>query len=219
MGLRDWVSEKAAQQKQSARSSRTPASMGLRDWVSEKAPGLGCRRGVLHRASMGLRDWVSEKERGQRRLRPSRVPLQWGSETGSRRRFTGRISFDASPLCFNGAPRLGLGEGQVEAADPRTPRKRFNGAPRLGLGEGGEGCGAGGWRGLLQWGSETGSRRREADGLTRRRCAPASMGLRDWVSEKVRTDQVSYRHHCCFNGAPRLGLGEGNRRILAYPLA
>ncbi len=34
--------------------------MGLRDWVSEKAAAAG-RVGDRGAASMGLRDWVSEK--------------------------------------------------------------------------------------------------------------------------------------------------------------
>ncbi len=64
------------------------ASMGLRDWVSEK----GCRRRHRHRqpegASMGLRDWVSEKGGG------------------------GAARQAARGDGFNGAPRLGLGEGK-----------------------------------------------------------------------------------------------------------
>ncbi len=88
--------------------------------------------------------------------------------------------------------------------------------------------------GSLQWGSETGSRRREAmapedvrrqvasmglrdwvseKGPTPRRgCAPqgASMGLRDWVSEKGGAGgPLGCRVGAGFNGAPRLGLGEG----------
>ncbi len=59
--------------------------MGLRDWVSEKAnPGRVCVTCVA--ASMGLRDWVSEK--------------------------ASTVIFDVEyKHRFNGAPRLGLGEG------------------------------------------------------------------------------------------------------------
>ncbi len=59
---------------------------------------------------MGLRDWVSEK-------------VHYSSS---------RLS---QPLCFNGAPRLGLGEGSAHTSATVTGRE-------------------------LQWGSETGSRRR-----------------------------------------------------------
>ncbi len=61
----------------------------------------------------------------------------------------------------------------------------FNGAPRLGLGEG---C-------RHRW--------------RRLRCR-ASMGLRDWVSEKAADwNDSAIRIAAGFNGAPRLGLGEG----------
>ncbi len=136
--------------------------------------------------------------------------LQWGSETGSRRRPGDLRCLRGEAARFNGAPRLGLGEGwsgrQLGLSDAR-----FNGAPRLGLGEG---------RGALpfrlpqrwlQWGSETGSRRRGCDNCrSPYRSGAASMGLRDWVSEKA---TIPTRRRIgwawCFNGAPRLGLGEG----------
>ncbi len=87
---------------------------------------------------------------------------------------------------------------------------------------------------LLQWGSETGSRRRllgvqhavidvfasmglrdwvsekagsgVGAGATVGR---ASMGLRNWVSEKAREQAAAMADQARFNGAPRLGLGEG----------
>ncbi len=86
---------------------------------------------------------------------------------------------------FNGAPRLGLGEGVRRAWLPEVSQ-----AASMGLRD---------WVSekverkerneklinLLQWGSETGSRRRRAvaHGAD---CSGgiASMGLRDWVSEK-----------------------------------
>ncbi len=87
-----------------------------------------------------LLQWGSEtgsrrRERSARRAAPG-FKLQWGSETGSRRRAVAGIVV-------------------VSHDSPR-----FNGAPRLGLGEG---CGV--------------YTSRAADLL-------ASMGLRDWVSEK-----------------------------------
>ncbi len=111
-------------------------------------------------ASMGLRDWVSEKARS-----PARCARRAAS--------------------FNGAPRLGLGEGHSPTTSPQTRTPRFNGAPRLGLGEG-----------RHQYEQRTATRQ-------------ASMGLRDWVSEKGRPTQQGGGEHRSFNGAPRLGLGEG----------
>ncbi len=64
--------------------------------------------------------------------------------------------------------------------------------------------------GELQWGSETGSRRRSPALGQRPRRPRASMGLRDWVSEKGRWPRQLERPGCRFNGAPRLGLGEGS---------
>ncbi len=110
--------------------------------------------------SMGLRDWVSEKG-------------------GITRASTMRTE------TFNGAPRLGLGEGR------ETARRAPKGNP-------------------LQWGSETGSRRRHEAGAPALQGRRPSMGLRDWVSEKGPLRQVReplLAHS--FNGAPRLGLGEG----------
>ncbi len=241
MGLRDWVSEKAARYRVQPRGSwwlqwgsetgsrrrghvhrhpvaPRPASMGLRDWVSEKVNGedfvaeaeaklqWGSETGSRRRAtgspaascahplaSMGLRDWVSEKVAIPigtiRQIRE----LQWGSETGSRRRSAGPIWPTPSPARFNGAPRLGLGEGSRPWTPPTPPRWRFNGAPRLGLGEG----------------------RRWLGG--RSRTSGASMGLRDWVSEKGPRGPGQRVRARRFNGAPRLGLGEGFRPPLARP--
>ncbi len=62
--------------------------MGLRDWVSEKAPGLARDDARQRAASMGLRDWVSEKVKMLALDQVATVELQWGSETGSRRRHT-----------------------------------------------------------------------------------------------------------------------------------
>ncbi len=137
--------------------------------------------------------------------------LQWGSETGSRRR-TRTIPLQLlDPLAerFNGAPRLGLGEGARLAAMGIGPDlasmglrdwvsekgsgrvraaavgARFNGAPRLGLGEGSVNWSSALWLRTLQWGSETGSRRRYGILKGRVMESRASMGLRDWVSEKA----------------------------------
>ncbi len=84
---------------------------------------------------MGLRDWVSEKVTSTDYALTYLPGLQWGSETGSRRR-PGWVSM-----------RTALG--------------------------------------LLQWGSETGSRRRGLGLATPIGKVAASMGLRDWVSEKA----------------------------------
>ncbi len=87
-------------------------------------------------ASMGLRDWVSEKVEGAEVLHRLMVSLQWGSETGSRRR-PHKSSLSRPPdRGFNGAPRLGLGEGKGRAPTQGRADPCFNGAPRLGLGEG-----------------------------------------------------------------------------------
>ncbi len=62
-------------------------------------------------ASMGLRDWVSEMVR--------------------------RVDGNSRPRSrFNGAPRLGLGDGLRPAAPQPMQANGFNGAPRLGLGDG-----------------------------------------------------------------------------------
>ncbi len=63
--------------------------MGLRDWVSEKAPQESHHGQSSPLPSMGLRDWVSEKAR----------PFS--------------ASQGGPPTTFNGAPRLGLGEGKI----------------------------------------------------------------------------------------------------------
>ncbi len=60
--------------------------MGLRDWVSEMVHTGRTTSYGFHFASMGLRDWVSEM-----------ATVQF---------------FPAACYgCFNGAPRLGLGDG------------------------------------------------------------------------------------------------------------
>ncbi len=87
----------------------------------------------------------------------------------------------------------------------------FNGAPRLGLGEGLVRRDLAGLRsdasmGLRDWVSEKASGSRFHLPLH----PAASMGLRDWVSEKAICARP--QRPCCqsrFNGAPRLGLGEG----------
>ncbi len=84
MGLRDWVSEKADRAVE--RLPRRGASMGLRDWVSEKGWVGYIEITRAHRASMGLRDWVSEKAARSAPRTSGSSSLQWGSETGSRRR-------------------------------------------------------------------------------------------------------------------------------------
>ncbi len=184
MGLRDWVSEKVPGGRETL-PFQGPPSMGLRDWVSEKANTGRSPGADLDKPSMGLRDWVSEK----------------GSSPRWRRR---------AWRSFNGAPRLGLGEGR------RRPLGRDReGAPSMGLRD---------WVSEkdnknmtveitvmhLQWGSETGSRRRRRKVVRPTGVPLPSMGLRDWVSEKVspRRDTLD-RVAATFNGAPRLGLGEG----------
>ncbi len=59
----------------------------------------------------------------------------------------------------------------------------FNGAPRLGLGDGALAMGGALFYARLQWGSETGSRRWNGWPVTKADEWVASMGLRDWVSE------------------------------------
>ncbi len=171
--------------------------------------------------------------------RPSRVAtasrLQWGSETGSRRRARRHPRRRRAGPRFNGAPRLGLGEGPSGGLDGQQHGQASMGlrdwvsekAGGLILGVGDReraSMGLRDWvseKGLskapppecqsyvlqwgsetgsrrrprraqrlpkgarLQWGSETGSRRRaDRQGEVRRRQGSASMGLRDWVSEK-----------------------------------
>ncbi len=60
--------------------------MGLRDWVSEKVRDVPIPIFPHVLASMGLRDWVSEKVVTVDPRSGSMGMLQWGSETGSRRR-------------------------------------------------------------------------------------------------------------------------------------
>ncbi len=45
----------------------------------------------------------------------------------------------------------------------------------------------------------------------------ASMGLRDWVSEKATVRAYPYFNRLGFNGAPRLGLGEGRCSLGRWP--
>ncbi len=85
---------------------------------------------------MGLRDWVSEKV-GVETIRPSpSMLLQWGSETGSRRRDQGATEY----VHTHGVPSMGLRDWVSEkgAAPHEAPGREAG----------------------LQWGSETGSRRR-----------------------------------------------------------
>ncbi len=207
MGLRDWVSEMAGGGK-SPGLNLALASMGLRDWVSEMegnrrlpgsdrsgfngAPRLGLgdgpRRiagnGQRDCASMGLRDWVSEMaghlfSAGGAAWLASMGLRDWVSEMGNSVPLTTDVDD-----CFNGAPRLGLGDGFGICV-----KLRENGG--------------------LQWGSETGSRRWRRPLGRGQRGGPASMGLRDWVSEMVPSLSASLAGATCFNGAPRLGLGDG----------
>ncbi len=163
--------------------------MGLRDWVSEKDEGTDAAGESLN-ASMGLRDWVSEKGRLPRRRR-------------ARRRAS-----------FNGAPRLGLGEGWLlrrhsfaygillqwgSETGSRRRVRRFDVAPYL--------------DGTLQWGSETGSRRRiGAVGGPRWIELQLQWGSETGSRRRGIVKDVRARWGRCFNGAPRLGLGEGLRR-------
>ena len=170
MGLRDWVSEKGK-----ARGARYHRHGGRFNGAPRLGLGEGGNRAglpVLQSpwASLGLRDWVSEKA-----SRPTLCPT--------------------SEASFNGAPRLGLGEGRVTGAfrvDPALLQWGSETGSRRRDARGGVGAAG---RRELQWGSETGSRRR--DGLRAYAVgAPgASMGLRDWVSEKdasvLRGDRVA----------------------------
>ncbi len=157
MGLRDWVSEKDRQPLQ-AHGRLARASMGLRDWVSEKAashrsrsarsptfngaPRLGLGEGLIDRTPAeevrgfngAPRLGLGEGQEVERDLQTYGA-LQWGSETGSRRRSRRARACHEGETRFNGAPRLGLGEGTPGRASA-APISSFNGAPRLGLGEG-----------------------------------------------------------------------------------
>ncbi len=207
MGLRDWVSEKAWEKATaSAPDSRFNGAprLGLGEgWRSggrrwgwagfNGAPRLGLGEGIymqcrgasaLRSASMGLRDWVSEKELITMRPAADVLALQWGSETGSRRRRVALTDprIDAARLQWGSETGSRRREAVIDAtAFPYG----FNGAPRLGLGEGALIAEAAGHPSLLQWGSETGSRRWSATSETRPSGASG------------------------FNGAPRLGLGDG----------
>ncbi len=255
MGLRDWVSEKGRRQQPGC-----AGAPGLQ-WGSETgsrrrckrrtiasaiasgfngAPRLGLGEGAIQDpsavpllpASMGLRDWVSEKDCRAAEL-SRRTVLQWGSETGSRRRKEKDAPSSYPCARFNGAPRLGLGEGALTGSSCRpcaslqwgsetgSRRRlarlvdrlglggRFNGAPRLGLGEGGQDRISGGARGDASMGLRDWVSEKELQGLFYAVPNPASMGLRDWVSEKGGTASGRSRPSASFNGAPRLGLGEG----------
>ncbi len=112
--LLQWGSETGSRRREA--SCPTPISTPELQWGSEtgsrrREEGQHIAGGVLN-ASMGLRDWVSEKELLQAQAGKLYRQLQWGSETGSRRRDTtpNRAATPASR--FNGAPRLGLGEGR-----------------------------------------------------------------------------------------------------------
>ncbi len=188
------------------------ASMGLRDWVSEMArcgrwcPSPACRFNGAPRLGLGDGEEVEDDK-------TFFAALQWGSETGSRRWQEAFRAPQVEGESFNGAPRLGLGDGAGRGPVATALPESFNGAPRLGLGDGmagfptkfwplgfngaprlGLGDGLCGWspsRTLtkLQWGSETGSRRWQSP------CRP------------TRSPRASPR----FNGAPRLGLGDGRQ--------
>ncbi len=207
MGLRDWVSEKAV-----ARTKQSPklyASMGLRDWVSEKGRsrrgGYGAAASFNGAPRLGLGEGF-RVESGMN----GEPGLQWGSETGSRRR---RWRSRRRPRRHRAS--MGLRDWVSEKEACRAMQKKhkslgFNGAPRLGLGEGLDEDGFMANNARLQWGSETGSRRRSGDRADPGRQRQASMGLRDWVSEKAPRPIASSSPTGCFNGAPRLGLGEGS---------
>ncbi len=159
MGLRDWVSEKG----------RRPGHGGLSaGGPFNGAPRLGLGEGVRMAPaaplnaipSMGLRDWVSEKVRAGTRPAVWASTLQWGSETGSRRRAALRSATLSRRCSFNGAPRLGLGEGVARAVEDHRLR-----APSMGLRDWVSEKATARTRppsapSSLQWGSETGSRRR-----------------------------------------------------------
>ncbi len=162
------------------------ASMGLRDWVSEKARGRPSSSTPSPSFNGAPRLGLGEGTQACTAAPRRRARLQWGSETGSRRRpARPRTRPRGARQGFNGAPRLGLGEGLGRRALSRSPE-------------------------VLQWGSETGSRRRPHGVVEGGAVLSASMGLRDWVSEKVsRRPDPGWRRWSGFNGAPRLGLGEG----------
>ncbi len=161
------------------------ASMGLRDWVSEMACGVRLLWEALVWASMGLRDWVSEMVQAKPLAAVNGLLLQWGSETGSRRWLRGRPPAVARSLLQWGS-ETGSRRWQLDRRE-RGWSARFNGAPRLGLGDGEVAPARGdidgdASMGLRDWVSEMGP-------APRRGCAPpgASMGLRDWVSEMGRS--------------------------------
>ncbi len=207
MGLRDWVSEKGTGRQGRGRrggrlqwgsetgSRRRPssgrrdrvtrrASMGLRDWVSEKARAELVTSHRSPRASMGLRDWVSEKVASIALKNERKFKLQWGSETGSRRRLPARSRWCSVPLAS-----MGLRDWVSEKGGHLPPARRGRGASM----------------GLRDWVSEKARRWRHRQGLR----PVASMGLRDWVSEKGAKRGNRQGDGRGFNGAPRLGLGEG----------
>ncbi len=160
--------------------------MGLRDWVSEKGAvdrtARAGRAGFNGAPRLGLGDGASS---GRRALGESR--LQWGSETGSRR-WAAIVLYGAGAVArFNGAPRLGLGDGLVG-------RARLSATKAASMG-------------LRDWVSEMAL---DATREALRRLA-ASMGLRDWVSEMAAASAAVCARMLCFNGAPRLGLGDGPR--------
>ncbi len=159
MGLRDWVSEKACysevaailgtrlqwgsetgSRRRSAAQRPIRPGMARLQWGSETGSrrrlGRACADGALADASMGLRDWVSEKAQIDLLTAHLAEALQWGSETGSRRRKEAPRHPVINARRFNGAPRLGLGEGSLAPPAPTASRPCVNGAPRLGLGEG-----------------------------------------------------------------------------------
>ncbi len=103
-----------------------------------------------------------------------------------------------------------VSEMAVVGAGSPLLRLGFNGAPRLGLGDGmGSLCSltelGQASMGLRDWVSEM-----VGGAVVSRQEVSASMGLRDWVSEMARRPSGRRgRAWRGFNGAPRLGLGDG----------
>ncbi len=207
MGLRDWVSEKVL--RCDLQTSASKASMGLRYWVSEKAPD-DAHAVPVGGASMGLRDWVSEKGLPglsvHARLNPASMGLRdWVSEKGHRARL---------PVLQSPWASMGLRDWVSEKAGLATDNAWAALVLQWGSETGSRRRGGTGWSRTaqtapLQWGSETGSRRRSEVLHAVPNVGIASMGLRDWVSEKASRGTPAPAGATRFNGAPRLGLGEG----------
>ncbi len=160
---------------------------------------------------MGLRDWVSEKARMRPHDSFGRGLLQWGSETGSRRRSLLAKGLEAEAKCFNGAPRLGLGEGHGRQHPVRLSCHRASMGLRDWVSEKGhrQDCPAHGPQasmGLRDWVSEKAWSTPLAAGMVGER---ASMGLRDWVSEKA---AVLVPRPAAVRGMLQWGSETGSRR-------